>query len=389
MTSEPNQSQPPAGDNSPEIFLRPRFYGGRFDGHAIPLEVLKDLSVIEDLVLEVAKWCFLKANPTRQRSPRGFTDGVVIELTAIEGGQSAIAALRLTLPILGLFPGENKVYFEGARDAIVSAIRAAEDNRDISQHLTSSALSYFDIIGRSLQEGEGIEFSTPSQPSPARLTKATRRRLLLASSMNGVTEEKTVRGAVPEADQDKKTCLILLPDGRRVPAPLPDQHRAELLDAFNRYADGYKIRLKGIARLSLTNRLEAFESIEQVSVISPLDVAARLDEIRLLRDGWCDGQGVGFSASGLEWLSDSFEEHVPESVPLPYLYPTDSAGIRAEWSISDCDCSLDIDLDRKSGYWHNLNLKTDAENTRELDLSGPSGWEWVVGQVRDIVGGTS
>jgi hypothetical protein len=40
---------------STEPFLTPRLVGDRFEGHAIPLEVLKDFAVLEEMIVEVAK----------------------------------------------------------------------------------------------------------------------------------------------------------------------------------------------------------------------------------------------------------------------------------------------------------------------------------------------
>ena len=40
-------------------FLSPRLVGNRFDQHSIPLEVLKDLAALEELIVEVAKWHYL------------------------------------------------------------------------------------------------------------------------------------------------------------------------------------------------------------------------------------------------------------------------------------------------------------------------------------------
>jgi hypothetical protein len=76
-------------------FLRPKLVGKRFEDHSIPLELLGDLAVLEAMVIEVAKWCYLQDKPDRKRSPRNFTDGTSLTLTAVEDG-SDIAAIALT-----------------------------------------------------------------------------------------------------------------------------------------------------------------------------------------------------------------------------------------------------------------------------------------------------
>jgi len=85
-----------------EPFLRPRLTGPRFEGHGIPLEVLKDLAVLEEMIVEVAKWKYLKDHPERLRSPRGFTEGIELKLTGIDEG-SAIPVICLIVAATTLF----------------------------------------------------------------------------------------------------------------------------------------------------------------------------------------------------------------------------------------------------------------------------------------------
>jgi hypothetical protein len=75
-------------------FLKPHLKGERFEGAAIPLEMLRDLALLEEMVTEVAKWVYLRQHPGRTRSPRGFTGGVEFRLTRVEDG-SAIPVISL------------------------------------------------------------------------------------------------------------------------------------------------------------------------------------------------------------------------------------------------------------------------------------------------------
>ena len=110
---------------STEDFLRPKMVGKRFDHHSIPLEILGDLAILEEMVIEVAKWCYLKDNPERKRSPRGFTDGVSLRRHRSKKGVP-LPVIALSLGTGYLLPPTNRVYFEQAREAIVGAIGAAE-----------------------------------------------------------------------------------------------------------------------------------------------------------------------------------------------------------------------------------------------------------------------
>lgn len=369
----------------PIPFLQPRLVGERFQGGAIPLEVLKDFAVLEEMIVEVAKWAYLSDHPERRRSPRGFTSGISLKITAVHEG-SAIPVIALFTAANGLFPEENQLYFERARDQFVNAIEAAAHNGPVTAHLPESLLGYFDRIGRSLRDDESIEFNADDASRPARLTRTTRRKLLLASGhVQEVAEEVALRGTIPEADQDTMSFTLQVINGPRVRATAGSQHLQTIIDAFNGYRTGTRVVLQGVARYNRYNQLQRIESVEHVSLLDPNDVGARLDEMRGLQPGWLDGDGIPPSAEGLDWLSRSFEAHYPDRLTLPYLYPTPEGGIRAEWSAGNVDVSMDVRLDDRRAEWHALNLETDREDARELDLSRTDDWQWMAARIQELV----
>lgn len=370
-----------------ETFLSPRLVGERFAGHAIPLELLKDLAVLEEMVVEVAKWHYLNDHPERKRTPRGFTDGVALKLTDVSEGSAIPRIALFVTAAAGLFPAENEECFQKARGSIVAAINAAEHGESITEHLADSHLAYFDRIGRSLRDGEDIEFDYENSERPARLNKTTRRRLTLASAgIEELTEEITVRGMIPEADQRKSQFELEFIDGRRVKAPLESQHHDDVLEAFNGYREGVRVSLQGVGRFNRTERLLAIESVEHISVLESTDIAARLDEFRLLRNGWLNGKGLAPSEVGLDWLTGQIESLYPEELPTPFLYPTAEGGIQVEWTIGVHEVSLEISLADHNGEWHALNLDTQDDFDRELNLDERQNWEWIAGQIRDLEG---
>lgn len=370
-----------------EPFLQPRLTGPRFEGHAIPLEFLKDLSVLEEMFVEVAKAEYLKEHPDRKRAPRGFAEGVELKLTDIEDG-SAKPIITLFFLCTTLFPPESKAFFERARESFVSAIAAAEQNQIITTHLPERSLGYFDRIGRSLRDGEAMEFTVPEGNSTAKLTKETRRKLVLASAMvNEVTEETQTRGTIPEADQEKMTFYVQLADGRRIHSPMGAQHLDAILEAFNGYKAGVRVLLQGIGRFDRKEQLKEFESIQHVSVLDVLDIQSRLDELRSLSDGWLDGTGLAPSSVGLDWLTKVFAIKYPDDLPSPYLYPTESGGIQAEWSLGVNEVSLTVELESHLAHWHALDSQNDSEESREMSLDQDDEWHWLIGKIRSLTGG--
>jgi hypothetical protein len=308
-----------------------------------------------------------------------------MKLTGIDDG-SAIPIISLIVATSGLLPPQNQVYFEKARDSIVGAISAAEGEQQVTRYLPESFLGYFDRIGRSLRDGEAIEFNPSDSDHPARLTRATRRRLILASSqVQELTEEVRLRGGIPEMDQEKMTFTLQLINGVRIVAPFASQHLQTVLEGFNGYRKGVRILLQGIGRYNRFDRLQSIETAEHVSVLDPNDIAARLDEFLLLKNGWLNGKGVAPDQSGLDWLGRSFEAHYPDDIPLPFLYPTAEGGVQAEWSLASHEMSLDVVLQSYTGEWHDLNLATNEEAVRQLNLHDNRHWNWIVLRIRQVM----
>lgn len=154
-------------------FLKPKLKGERFQGATVPLELLKDFSALQEMLVEVAKWAFRKNHPNRERIPRNFAEGVDLHLTSVDEG---CAILTISLVFASLFPtSSNLTYFEQARTDIVEAIASVEQDR--RPLLPPSLLNYFDRFGRGLRSGESISFKR--EGGYANLTPDTRTQLML------------------------------------------------------------------------------------------------------------------------------------------------------------------------------------------------------------------
>jgi hypothetical protein len=129
--------------------------------------------------------------------------------------------------------------------------------------------------------------------------------------------------------------------------------------------------------------------IEHTTLLDPLDVAARLEELKALRDGWLNGQGIALVPAGLDWLAVEIKARYPEQLPRPYVYPVAEGGVRLEWSIAPHEVSMEIDLSLKSGEWHAFNLETDIDQSRTLNLDDGSSWDWMIGRLSEMVGAAS
>ena len=119
---------------------------------------------------------------------------------------------------------------------------------------------------------------------------------------------------------------------------------------------------------------------------SPQDATAQLDELRRLRDGWLDGDGIAPSRTGLGWLAECLARRYPAAAPVPYIYPTPDGGVQAEWTLGCREISLCIDLSSHAAEWFSVDLNTDVVAERVLHLDDAAAWAWLGNELRRIAG---
>lgn len=360
-------------------FLKPRLDGVRFSEHSIPLELLKDFSALEEMLIEVAKWKFLLAHPDSKRIQRNFSKGLELHLAGVEEG-SAIPAI--VLMFAGLFPAENTVYFEQARTEIIDAIASAEQG--VAPRLPANLLTFFDRFGRGLREGESMEFSR--EGGTVRLNPEVRKRLIRSAQVDVWTEEVALRGKISSADLARRSFELELRDGTKLKAPLNDQHLNAVLDAIHDNPQGAYVLIQGVAKKDRQDHLKEFETVEHVSPLDPLDVTLRLEELATLKDGWLDGKGHAPAPEKLRQLASLFDASFDADLTLPHLYPTPEGGIQAEWSLGDWEAALEINLDTHTGEYQALNLADRQSHEHILALNMIDGWKTLNEALKNIGG---
>ena len=255
----------------------------------------------------------------------------------------------------------------------MGGIRAAAEDRPPTDYLTPRALTQFKNLGERLRDGEAIEFE--DHGTPIRFTKEVRRKLLLsAPGVEEVSEEIELRGLVWRTDQKERVFVIKLADGTEVSGPMAGDHYDNIIEATKDYRKGAKIFLRGVGTRNRQGKLIRIDSIESSSVLEPLDIHARLEELRLLKQGWLDGEGEPFEPAGMDWLESSVRDHYAAGMPLPRIFPAPGGQILFEWKIDTRSASLEIDLGGKAGYWHEFDLKTKSDFDEDLDLGAAAGW---------------
>jgi hypothetical protein len=350
-------------------FLEPKLCGERFRDHTVPLELLKDFSALEEMLVEVAKWKFKQEHQNRERIQRNFANGIELQLAGVGDG-SAKLAIVLAYSSSLLFPPDNVKYFEQAKTEIVNAIALSAEDRP--QVLPANYLSYFDRFGRGLRPGESIEF--PQGDRIVTLNSEIRKKLIRSAQVEIWTEERALRARVYEMNVRGDSFEFELSDGTRAEAPLNDNCKDAVVDAMRGYRNGAYVLIQGVVQWDRKDHLKGFESIEHVTPLDPLDVTLRLEQIAALNDGWFDGKGIAPNKEMLSWLSIQFDAYFDGDRPLPYLYPTAEGGVQAEWTLNNNEVSLDIDLEKKQAEYQALNLKDNTCSEFTFSLADQNGW---------------
>lgn len=359
------------------VFFQPRLTGKRFDSHTLPVELLSDFAALEELIIELAKQKYLEAHPDRQRVPRGFSDGISLNLATINEG-SIIPGFVLTsiLTASSLFAASEPTltYFEQAKETVIHCISNAENNLGIE--LAPRFISYFNRIGKNLLEDEAIEFNPASTSNKAVLNKQTRRKILLSADQNAEYLDNTSLVArISEMDKSKQT-FTLENQTLKIPAVrIPSEHKDLIYQAFNEFEQGNYVRLKGIAKFNASNKIVMVETIEHMDILDAGDLEVRLEQISALKAGWYNGSGSAYNKNQLQAFLVLFNNNYSDDLPNPTTYPTVNGEIQLEWTNDSLDVSLTINLEDLSGSFHALKFSDQSETEKTYDLNLATAWE--------------
>lgn len=113
------------------------------------------------------------------------------------------------------------------------------------------------------------------------------------------------------------------------------------------------------------------------------DLYERLGELLRLETGWFDGQGEPLSPKALSYLGEFFVRLFWRAkLPIPYLYPSPSGEVHAEWDLGRWAVSASVDLGTLRAYLHASHLDSDETREEEISLGEDAGEQKLVAFVR-------
>lgn len=358
-----------------EIYA-PRYEGTRFDEHRLPLDLIEDLSVLRQLTIELAKHIYLEEHPDRDRILRDFTKGISLELDGLSEG-STIPRILLVISMALPSVRANAAYFQRASAQLTELIQAAEDGESLEGRAPKGILTFFTRLGKNLLEDEAIEFN-PEAERKARYTRAVRQRLIEASVVAAQQPRQIpIRGYITALNKPKATFEFTFINGKKVQGTYRPENLEKLQEGLVKLERKQKVCLKVTAVVQEGERPRKLEQIDDVQLLDPFDVPARLEELALLKGGWLDGEceGEPLNKEGLKWLSEAFESGYERGLPLPATFPTPEGSVQFEWTLGRHGISVELDLIAHTGEYLDVHLDGDESFEETIDLGTDAGWK--------------
>jgi hypothetical protein len=331
-----------------EPFIQPRFVGPRFEGHTLPLSAAKDLAAYEELVLELAKHLVRQKHG---RVKKSFAQGFSLHIERIDDGSAKPALLAMMLG--ALLPGLPPEIVE-AKDLINSVI-ATEAGQAFPTAFPKDCYSYFNRIGRSLEEGESIEWLPDSPTNKTVLTPVKRKRLVLAHRET-YEAEVNVGGLVESLDAKRRTGTLSSLENQTVTFAFDDPFFSDLKEALgNRRLN---VSLKGIGVFDVNDRLTAIIAIEQLDLLPHLKLVGGIEALLELQDGWLEGGGKAPAPASLTGLMNEVVRTFPADLEYPAVVPTEDGNVVFEWIRPHARIELEVNFADERLELYASNLKT-------------------------------
>jgi hypothetical protein len=345
-----------------EAFIQPRFVGPRFEEHTLPLSAAKDLAAYEELVLELAKHLFREKQTDRVRLPKGFASDFSLHIAKIDEGSAkpALVAMMLGAQLFTTLPAE----IVEAKD-LINAVMATEEGQAFPVNFPKDFFSFFNRIGRSLKEGEKIEW-TPDLANKTVLTPANRIRLARAHRETYEAEVDVV-GIVKVLDTEKKTGILRTISKEPIAFVFGDPFFADLKVALGNSA--IQVRLKGVGVFDVNNKLGSIIEIDQLDCLQHLVLVSKIDALSSLADGWLEGNGIAPSIANTTWLTDEVTKYFPEALEYPSVVPTEDGHVVFEWIRPQARIELEVNFGAQKLELYATNLTTNQFTEESFSTS--------------------
>jgi len=242
--------------------VRLAFRGQRFEGHALDLNALGELSQFQKIVAETAKALWRAVHPERERLPARFQQRTRLCLRTIEEG-SAVAPLEVFIE-----EPEQRELFEREPTEVNEAIalahdvlRAAETEQALPDNFPRSLVGEYERWGQALAADEAIEVVAPGR-EPARVTQSSRARL--ARFVEALHQDQVdISGEVLEADIRQGRFQIWLDERTGVTVTFSSEQEDQVTSALRDHRT-LRLQVKGRGEFSAQGKLLRVTEVDEL-----------------------------------------------------------------------------------------------------------------------------
>lgn len=319
-------------------FLRLTFNGGRFSGHTLPVDVLSELSTMQELIARVARALYREANPHKKRMPRGFVEAAKLHVGHTEDNCFSVEIQRPNT--MRDATDYESAIFEQARDISMEAFEKAASGEPLPANLPAEAFDLLAAVGRRLRKDEHVIVAAPLQLRRPRVDYKSR-SFLADLAKRPLEVEGELEGEIDGVDDGNSRLSLRLVDGEHVEGvPYDRADRDYVLDALGvRPLARVRVRCVFLVyqhppytfKVKQVNELE-FSDHARAPEISLL--WERIDSFNSIADGWCEGSGIAPTPIALERARDVLGRLLADYLDIgkPTVFPTPEGGVQVEWS---------------------------------------------------------
>lgn len=362
-------------------FGRIEFAGGRFEAEGMPVAALMEIRRFEVLVEEVARALYKRDHINRERTPRGFRSNFDLRVTRFDEGCVEAVLVRPAADASELSVDLDD-YFDRSRKMIFDEIEHFVNRRAFSSTFPQSVQSRLAMFGRSLRDEESIGYSSMSDGRFARLDSESRRFLSELVSEVPETDEIVISGQITGLESEPHQVTVFLQEERRyLKGTFRDPGIWNELHALS----GYQTRaplvaLSVLVKVSTAGELDAIEDIYAVQPALPARLAAQIESISQLADGWLDGRGSAISPTVIDRAEQLAESVGMSKYPDATIFPRADGGVQFEWASGEFEIEVLPD-GQIIAYALSLERDYDGERTFSGDVNPERLLKWLFGEI--------
>ncbi|HMR83962.1 MAG TPA: hypothetical protein PKE30_12560 [Niabella sp.] len=365
----------------PNVFLAPKLEGKRFENHALPLDMLEDLSALQNLIFEVAKKIYLEENSHRKRVPNGFLENTGLSIIDVKEGSTIPQIVISTLVGVGSIIGTNNFttsnYLEKAKEEVLQLVSTEGATPANLGSYDEKIISYFNRLGRNLKDGEEMILAPNSTTNRAVLNQSVRKKILLTrSASREYSAEINEYATIPMIHKGDKEFSISI-EGNEYRYKLKPGIRDVVEEAFKEFDNKTFVSIKATGIFDKNDKLIKIAKIESINVLDPFDVDLRIYHLKKIQDNWYYGEGKAPDHGFLDRFSADFGQYYGFDLPLPAIFPTAAGDIELEWSFKIANINFEINSKEYTGtlYVMKKNGGDDKDEEINLDLGKSEDWQ--------------